>query len=74
MVNVGIVRMRVLKAFVPVRMRVRLARRITRQVLMLVMLVVDMFMLVGHCLVYVPVFVSLGDVEPDADSHERTCN
>jgi hypothetical protein len=45
------------KPLMPVPMCVRLAWRIIRQVLMLVMLVMRMFMLVRHRLVNVPVFV-----------------
>ena len=50
------------KPLMPVPMRVRLAWWIVRRVLMLVMLVVDMFMLVGHCRMYVPVFVGFRNV------------
>jgi hypothetical protein len=72
MVNVGIVRMRMFEAGVPVRMAVRFAGRIVRRVFVLVMLVVRMFVLVRHWLVNVLVLVNLRYVQPDANSHKKT--
>jgi hypothetical protein len=62
------------KPLMPVPMCVRLAWRIIRQVLMLVMLVMRMFMRVRQRLVNVPVFVRFRYVQPDTKSHKKTCS
>jgi hypothetical protein len=68
--NVGVL---VLKALVPMRMRMRFARRSVRRVLMLVMLVMDVGMLVLRRHVYVLMLVVLGQVQPHPDCHQQTC-
>ena len=57
---------------VSVPMGMRFARRIAWRVLVLVVLVVVMEMFVFQWLMDVLVFVSLGDVQPDADGM-RSC-
>ena len=52
-------------------MGMRFARRIARRVLVLVVLIVVVEMFVFQRLMDVLVFVSLGDVQPDADEHEN---
>jgi hypothetical protein len=68
--EVGIVGVRVPQRRVPVRVAVRLAWRVGRQVLVLVMFVVDVEVVVLQRLVLVLVFMPLGQVEPHADAHE----
>ena len=56
---------------VSVPMGMRFARRIAWRVLVLVVLVVVVEMFAFQRLMDVLVFVSLGDVQPDADEHEN---
>ena len=58
MMNIGIVRVRMLEPLMPVRMRVRLTRRVMWRVLVLVMYVVRVFVLVGHWFMDMKVFMS----------------
>jgi len=64
------VRMRVRQRFVLVRMRVRLSRRILRAVAVPVMLVVAVGMGVHHSDMGVRMRMSLGDVQPNAGTHQ----
>jgi hypothetical protein len=52
-------------------MGMRFARRVAWRVLVLVVLIVVVEMFVFQRLMDVLVFVSLGDVQPDADEHEN---
>ena len=70
-VQVRVVWMPVLNALVPVTMAVGLGDRQVARVIVPVMLVVAMRMFVRDPLVAVPVSVPLGEMEPDADGHER---
>jgi hypothetical protein len=58
--------------FVLVRMRVRFARRILRAVGVPVMLVVAVGMGMDHSGMGVRMRVPLGDVQPNADGHQRS--
>lgn len=60
--NVRVVRVRVLQVGMDVRVRVRFARRIVRSVRVLVMVVVGMAVFVDHAIVDVRVRVPLGQV------------
>ncbi len=55
---------------VPVAVRMRLARRVTRGVLVLVMEVVDVAMGMQQRFMRVSVVVRLGDVQPHAETHQ----
>ena len=72
MMDIGIMRVRMFQPLMPVGMGVRLARRIARRVLVLVMHVVRMFVLMGHCFMNVPVLMSFRNVQPDSRSHKNT--
>jgi len=52
-------------------MRMRFARRIAGPVLMLMMFVVHVLMFMFHRFVRVFVFVSLSEVEPHTNAHEK---
>jgi hypothetical protein len=67
MMDVRVMRVGMCKPRVSVAMGMRFARRIAWRVLVLVVLVVVMEMFVFQRLMNVLVFVSLGDVQPDAD-------
>ena len=69
--QVRVVGMMVVKT--PVRMAVGMgfARRQVPGVVVLVVLIVTMSVLIGERFVNVPVFVPLGEMEPDAGGHER---
>jgi hypothetical protein len=69
--DVGVMRVGMFQPRVSVAMGVRFARRIAWRVLVLVVLVVVVAMFVFQRLMDVLVFVSLGDVQPDADEHEN---
>jgi hypothetical protein len=69
MMQIGIVRVPVHQADVPVPMRMRLAGRIGQAVLVLVMLVVMMPVLVPHWFMVMFVLVPLGQVQPEAETH-----
>lgn len=62
--QIRVVRVPVYEASMPVPMRMRLARRVSRDMLVLVMLVVVMPMLVLHRLMNMFVLVPLGQVQP----------
>ena len=64
--NVGVVRVCVCQSRVLMAMSVGFARRITRRMLVLVVLVVVVEMLVFLGLMNMLVFVSLADVQPNA--------
>ena len=70
-VHVGNVRMPMPHPRMPVRMHMRLAGRIIRQMLVLVMLVVHVSMCMLHWLMLVLMFVMLGEVQPDAAPHQE---
>lgn len=70
-VNVGVMRVAVDKGRVPVRMRVGLAGIDPGIVLMLVVFVVAVHMIVFERLVLVLVNVQFGQVQPEADTHQR---
>ena len=72
--DVRIMRMRVDQRFMPVWMRMRLARWIARGVGMPVMLVVRVEVVVLRRLVLVFVFVPLGEVQHHASAHEYRRN
>ena len=65
--NVWVMRMRMYQTRVLVATGMRFARRIAWRVLVLVVLVVVVEMCLFQRLMDVLVFVSLGDVQPDAD-------
>ena len=65
--NVWVMRMRMYQTRVLVAMGMRFARRIVWRMRVLVVLVVVVEMFVFHRLMDVLVFVSFGDVQPDAD-------
>ena len=67
-------RMCVRQFFMPMRMRVRITGRIIRSMSVLVMFIVCVPMNVLLWVVMVRVFVSLGQVQPDAGGHERGGN
>ena len=71
MVDVRVMRMRVLHRGVVVFVAVRLPRWIVRVVFVLVMLVVNVAVLVGHLLVLVLVAVLFAEMQPNPDRHER---
>ena len=70
--HVGHVRVCVRHCVVLVRMAVGLAGRILRAVRVSVMLVVAVRMGVHHAAMGMRVRVPLGDVQPDADRHQRS--
>ena len=70
-VRVRIVGVPVHQVFVLMRMRVRLPAVPCRIVLVLMMDVVYVAMAVLHRLVSVQVIVVLGEMQPDADRHQR---
>lgn len=66
MMQVRVVRVPMHQADVPVPMSVRLTERVSRTMIVPVMLVVTMPVLMLHRLVKVFVLVSLGQVQPEA--------
>ena len=72
MMEIGIVRMPVHYRFMPVPVIVRLARRIVRPVHMMMVLVMRMTMLMFHRSVRMLVLVTFGQMQPQANRHERT--
>jgi hypothetical protein len=73
-VDVGIVLMAMAQLFVCVEMAVRLVRRCSGQVGVLVVLVVPVAMIVRETVVLVLMLVTLGDVKPHADRHQRAAS
>ena len=69
-VNIGNVWMRVGGALVMMGVRVRLAGRIIGTVPVLMMFVVNVEVLVSHCLVRVLVLMAFREVQPHTDGHE----
>ena len=69
MMNVGIMSVRMLKPFMPVRMRVRFSDWIVRGVLMLMMCIVRMFVLMRHRFMNVEVLVTFSHMQPDSNGH-----
>ena len=72
MVDVRIVRMAVAQRLVRVAVRVRLAGRRRRVMHVAMVRVMDMAVLVLHCLVEMLVLVVLCDVQRDANQHQRS--
>lgn len=72
--NVGEMRMRMQQRLVMMPVAVRFAGRIGRRVSMSVMFVVVMQVFVIEFFVNVIVFVSLRQMQPDPDTHERSGN
>ena len=70
MMEIRVVWMTVHERLVPVRVTVRLARRIIGRMSVLVMFVVDMEVLVLHHLVRVLVFMAFAQVQPHAEAHQ----
>jgi len=70
--HVGHVRVCVRQCVVLVRMGVGLARRILRAVAVAVMLVVTVSMGMHHAAMGMRVHVPLGEVQPNADGHQRS--
>src|SRR5215469_8076123 len=71
--QVGIVRVLVYKALVPVPVAVRLFGGIARAMRVLMVGVMDVPVLVVERLMYMPVFVPLGEMQVNADRHEGGC-
>ena len=67
--NVWVMRMGMSQPRVLVAMGMRFASRIVKRMRVLMMLVVVVEMFVFHRVVDVLVFVSFGDVQPNADQH-----
>ena len=74
MVRVREMLVAVRQRLMPVAMGMADPRRDRRLVFMLMMLIVFMFVLVFHGLVGMLVTMVLGDVQPHAQRHERTCD
>ena len=71
-VHVRQVRMLVAQARVPMRMGMRLAKRVTWPVGVLVVRIVDVGMSMIQRLMLMFVIMNLGQMEPDAESHQKT--
>ena len=71
MVQVGVMRMSMHEAIMPMAMSMRLSCIQARLMFMLMMLVVDMGVAVFHRLVDMLVLVTLAHMQPDAQRHER---
>ena len=69
MMNVWVMRVDVHQRLVPMRVRVRLARRIIRNVQVPMVLVVRMEMFMLQRLVYMLVLVTLRQMQPHAERH-----
>ena len=69
MMNVGIMRVGMLKSVMPVRMRVRFSDRIVGGVFMLMMRIVSVFVLVRHWLMNVEVLVTFSQMQPHSNGH-----
>jgi len=67
------VRMAMREPSVTVAMGILLSRRVVRCVCMLVMRVMDMPVLVLHCLMLVLMLVPLDEMQVEADAHEDGC-
>ena len=74
MMQIRIVRVFVKHRHMPMPMRMGLARRIFRSVLMLVMRVVSMTMFVLHGLVNMFVCMQFTEVKVEANRHQQSCN
>ena len=72
MMDVGKVRVTMPQSRVHVPVRVRLPGWLGAIMAVLVMLVMDVPMLVGHLLVAMRVLVALREMKPDAEGHEGT--
>jgi hypothetical protein len=66
MVHIRHVRVGVLQRFMLMKVGMRLSRRVERAVAVTVVLIVDVWMSVCHCLVQVLMLVALGQVKPYA--------
>ena len=71
MVDVRIMRMGMDHRLVTMRVGVRFARQGARAVGVLVVFVVDVEVVVFHRLMPMPGFVTLGQMQPDAQHHEN---
>ena len=71
MMNVGIMRVRMLKPVMPVRMGVRISDWIVSGVFMLMMCIVRMFVLMRHRLMDVEVLVTFSQMQPHSNGHYR---
>jgi hypothetical protein len=71
MVNIRVMRMSVRQGFMNVLMGVRLARINIWRMLVLVMFVMDVAVRMLQVFVGVPVFVTLAQMQPDADCHQQ---
>jgi hypothetical protein len=69
-VDVGIVRVAMHNGRMPMRVDVRLVRRTIRGMLVAVVLVVDMGVLVNHCLMLVLMFVALDQMQICPNGHQ----
>ena len=69
MMNVGIMRVRMLKSVMPVRMRVRFSDLIVRGVFMLMMCIVRVFVLMRHWLMNMKVLVTFSQMQPHSNNH-----
>ena len=71
MMHVGNMGMAMTHPFVAMQVRVRLARRVTRFVFVLVMNIVHMRMGMLHRFVGVGVFMNFSQMQPHAQSHQQ---
>ena len=69
MMDVGIMRVRMLKPVMPVRMRVRFSDRIVGGVFMLMMCIMSVFVLVRHWLMNVEVLMTFSQMQPHSNGH-----
>ena len=74
MMEVRVVRMPVHQAHVPMAMSVRFARRVAGAMRVLMMLVVTMPVFMLHRFVNVLVLVPLGQMQPEAETHQSASN
>jgi len=74
MMYVWIMVMNVNHSFVTMWMAVRLAQRHSLFMLVLMMFVVNVSMIMVNRFVLMPVPMSLSQVQPDANSHQRSCD
>jgi hypothetical protein len=69
MMNVGIMRVRMLKPVMPVRMSVRFSDWIVRGVFMLMMCILRVFVLMRHWLMNVEVLVMFSQMQAHSNDH-----
>lgn len=73
MMQIRVVRMTVNQRLVPMRMSVRLTRRIARVMRMPMVFIMDVGMRVFHRLVTMPMLVVLSKVQIEAEEHQYRC-